>query len=224
MQGSPRGFSAPDDGWETRFVEYQSEMATLAIDLAAAEGDLESSLEALIAYGSFSGIDRGELIQAQALWTHALSMYCRCFSEGRRPRIKWLLDQVIVEWPHATVIHEHVRGERNRHVAHVVSDLERTRTALEIGRKSRSDGSWALRIRPVGLIQTATGPVPEAPVESDFKQLLDRLLAKIAIAIEGTWEAVSAEAKAIGPDALSDLPPVQTPSGMGLATWRRSRR
>lgn len=85
-------------------------------------GDLRRAKQALGYLHSSPGLFREGGAIASALYTQALVSYVRCFTSGRR---KGLDASIFDGHPKLAERHKEVKGIRDRHIAHPVSELER---------------------------------------------------------------------------------------------------
>lgn len=209
-----------DSEWSTSVYLYESPRAKRAIDLTSIEGDLEEALLALETIDATKNSAEDILVN-RALWNYALTLYARLFTKGSRRSPGRPLNNVIRVWPAGRDVHEHVLGVRHKHVAHVLSDMERWGTALEMG--ERPDGSY--RMRAMGVVLSVSGPVTD-PIAADFHRLVEALLAQVRDAAKAAWEAVNAEVrdKGMTPADIAQLPAAPPLPGAGPNSWRSHRR
>lgn len=216
--------SPSEDGWTTNRYHYKSAAAKRAVDFSAIEGDLEIAAESLAAFTSLSPSEASSNLPGGALWTHAVTFYARCFTDGRRPKIDHILRICAMDdWNEAQSVHDHVMGWRNKHLAHAVSDLERTGTVIEVGTKMSSEG-WALRARPGGVVQTAIAPGAGSDLPHRFTQLVDLLIARVQLTGAEAWEEVVGELRNLTPPDLAMLPKFEGLGETNIENWRIRRK
>jgi hypothetical protein len=148
-------------------------------------------------------------------------MYARVFAEGRRPRVNEPLSAVFTVEPKFQEVHEHILGVRNKHVAHSVSDMERTRAVIEVGTAPNGN------VRMKALCVSVSLGGPAAPgIADDFKILVRLLLAEVQKATKVAWDLVNEEAfsKFPTPNDVMALHEVTSISIPGSSAWKRSRR
>jgi len=68
------------------------------------------------------------ILLAEALWTSAIVTYARCFGSGRRTRLAD--DALAAATAQQLELHKKVIEQRNTHLAHVLSKLERSEVFL----------------------------------------------------------------------------------------------
>jgi hypothetical protein len=216
-------FPAPRGEFKTTFHEYTSDLATLATNFSSVELDLEEALLALAIFGEVtSEVSEGARVTSFALWTYAITMYSRVFAKGGpRPWIDDPLDRVFRAYPTALQCHEHIMQVRNKHIAHPTSDLERIKSAVELG--IASDGRF--RSKAVGLTISTGGPAGTG-IADDFRFLVQLLLSEVRIETVKAWDEVSAEVKRKyhSSNQILKLPIAKSLPLPGPAAWRRPRR
>jgi len=209
-----------EPGWTTSFYLYESPTAKRAVDLSAIEGDLEEALRAL---DDIEAVDNSpdRILVNRALWNYALTLYARVFTKGRRPVLTVQLQNVLTDWPAGRDVHEHILGVRNKHVAHVTSDMEKWGTAIELG--THLDGR--IRMKAMGMVVSVTGPLTD-PIAVDFGKLVSLLLGKVRETMQVEWEAVNEEIRGKGmtPADIEQLPVAPPVGGAHTDSWKRSRR
>jgi len=213
----------PTDGFgETRFYVYESELSKHAVDMSAVEADLEEALRALIIFVEVaSEVPENERVTSFALWTYAIMMYARVFAKGRRPWVNEQLSAVVAANPKAQEVHDHILGVRNKHIAHSVSDMERSRTTIEVGTAPNGN----VRMTASSVSVSVGGPAGPG-IADDFRILVQLLLAEVQKATKVAWGQVNEEAfcKYPTPDEVMKLPEVTSITTPGPSAWRRSRR
>lgn len=213
----------PTDGFgETHFYEYDSELSKDAVDFSAVEADLEEALRALTIFVEIeTSVPEEQRVTSFALWNYAIMMYARVFAKGRRPRVDEQLEIVVAANPKAKEVHDHIIGVRNKHIAHPASDMERSRTTIEVG--TSPDGS--VRMRAFGVSVSLGGPAGPG-IASDVKNLIQLLLAEVQKKTKDAWDQVRKEAfrKYPTPNDVMILPEVFSVTTPGPYAWKRSRR
>jgi hypothetical protein len=214
---------ASTDGFgETRFYAYESKLSKHAVDMSAVEADLEEALRALTIFVEVeSEVPEKQRVTSFALWTYAIMMYARVFAKGRRPWVNEQLSAVVTAEPKAQEVHDHILGVRNKHVAHSVSDMERSRTTIEVGTAPNGN----VRMKASSISVSLGGPAGPGIAE-DFKILVQLLLAEVQKATRVVWDLVNEEAFSKYPTSndVMTLPEVTSITVPGPSAWRRSRR
>ena len=213
----------PTDGFgETRFYAYESKLSKHAVDLSAVEADLEEALRALTFFVEVESIvPEKQRVTSFALWTYAIMMYARVFAKGHRPWVNEQLTAVVIAEPKVQQVHDHILGVRNKQIAHSVSDMERSRTVIEIGTALNGN----VRMRASSVSVSLGGPAGPGIAE-DFKILVQLLLAEVQKETKIVWDLVNEEAfsKYPTPNVVMTLPEVTSITVPGPSAWRRSRR
>ena len=214
---------APTDGFgETRFYAYESKLSKLAVDMSAVEADLEEALRALTIFVEVqSEVPEEQRVTSFALWTYAIMMYARVFAKGRRPLVNEQLSVIVTAKPKAKEVHDHILGVRNKHIAHSVSDMERSRTTIEVGTAPNGE----VRMKALSISVSLGGPAGLG-IADDFRILVQLLLAEVQKTTKGAWDLVNKEAfsRYPTPDDVTTLPEVTSMTTPGPSAWRRTRR
>jgi len=162
-----------EDGWEYRYVDYSSPLATRVGMLTAAIYDLEDigqALDRLIQTAE----DMGSL-DRDAYWTFAVTRYGRFFTEGRRHNaIAGALKRVLDEAPPgARVLHNDVLAVRHKHAAHVDGDLDDEGALIRIRIRNGNE----LQRRVTGY--SGGGVAPTGAILTNFRTLVAKLIDEV---------------------------------------------
>ena len=212
----------PTDGFgETRFYAHESDLSRHANDLSAVEADLEEAFRALQIFVEVESIvSEEQRVTSFALWTYAIMMYARVFAKGLRTSANEQLNALVVAMPSIQEVHEHILGVRNKHIAHSVSDMEKSRTAIEIG----TAPNGVVRMKASSVSVSLGGPAGPG-IADDFKILVQLVLAEVQKASKEAWNLVNEEviSKYPTPKGIMTLPELRSITIPGPSAWRRPR-
>jgi hypothetical protein len=212
--------------WSFSSVIYESRLANQVADYFAIINELDEVVEALDRH---SRLDETDELLSAAYWTFAVTHYARLFSQGRRSRVDQVTHRLLAHLPgQARTLHDTIIGFRNKHLAHVSSDMDRCAIVVEAAvRPSDRAGrgvdefEFKQRSRPVAHRVIAG----KGAFVTDFKALASSL--RDAVANRGTELEVilKDEIAAVPPEQILALPASTALSvDFGAEGWRQPRQ
>lgn len=193
-----------DDGWEYRYIDHSSPLATRLGRLTAAIHDLEGVGQAVDRL--LQGGDALEPLDRAAYWTFAVTRYGRLFTTGRRHNVvAGALKRVLADAPvEARVLHEDVLAVRNKHSAHVGGDLDEEGALIEIRIRNGNE----LQRRVTGY--SGGGVAPTGPIVDNFRVLVAKLIEEATTDYRKAHERLEEEVSAIPAEHLAAAPESKT--------------
>jgi hypothetical protein len=201
-----------EDGWEYRYVDYSSPLATRVGMLTAAIHDLEEIgqiLDRLIQPAE----DLDPLTRV-AYWTFAVTRYGRLFTGGRRHNaIAGALKRVLDEAPPgARVVHNDVLAVRHKHAAHVDGDLDDEGALIQIRIRNGNE----LQQRVTGYSGGAVSPT--GPILTNFRTLVAKLINEVNCDYKKAHARLGNEVNAIPVEQLA-VAPASTKLEVSSVDW-----
>ena len=201
-----------EDGWEYRYVDHSSPLATRVGRLTAAIYDLEDTGQALDRLIQMPEDMRP--LDRDAYWTFAVTRYARLFTGGRRHNaIAGALKRVLDEAPPgARVVHNDVLAVRHKHAAHVDGDLDDAGALIRI------------RIRNGNELQRSVtgysggGVSPRGPILTNFRTLVAKLIDEVKRDYRKAHARLEGEVNALPVEHLA-LAPASTKLEQSSVNW-----
>jgi hypothetical protein len=188
-------------------VPLDTESARMLADQAAIIGDLQFVMDCCrrLLDELAKPEDKRDAVVPQALWSAALVAYARCFGRNKR---SGLTTQDVHDLPlHGAVMkyHQWVIKERGKLTSHPANPFD----VATVGAALTPPDTGKRRIEGIAILSTSHVLVDDIGVRQ-LGGLASELAKKTAEKAQTQQDAVLADARTLGLDALYQLPPLAT--------------